>query len=308
MATADRSQLLEIEFPGCLKWMGMRSTWFGTKLFYPLNCNNKLGRCRLVYGCWIAGATRWLIMRIPHLSDDTVFRQQHPKLDPSIGSRIWATKVRHLVSFDAIILISTTHDCYDCLSSSIHPRDRHWFTKYRIMGLGHKVLAGDAVLTSGLDGESSVVGEPFWRSFDANDMTQEVRFLHRSLRELSEAVDAQAAAWVRVSTHHEHTFNYVWPVSLDWLSWPQVGRRDESSCWHCTSCSLPPSWINLRRFTIDVRISIDCWNSASTLWELDWKLSTPISSMADSVNMPGRRNVVPMRSFADTMKCGNPFW
>jgi hypothetical protein len=83
------------------------------------------------------------------------------------------------------------------------------------MGLGHKVLAGDAVLTSGLDGESSVVGEPFWRSFDANDMTQEVRFLHRSLRELSEAVDAQAAAWVRVSTHHEHTFNYVWPVSLD---------------------------------------------------------------------------------------------
>ena len=238
----------------------------------------------------------------------TVFRQQQPNLDPSIGSRIWAKKVRHLVSFDAIILISTTHDCYDCLSSSIHPRDRHWFTKYHIMGLVHKVLAGDAVLTSGLDGESSVVGEPFWRSFDAHDMTQEVRFLRRSLRELSEAVDAQAAAWVRVSTHHEHTFNYVWPVSLDWLSWPQAGRRDESSCLHCTSCSLPPSWISLRRFTIDVRISIDCWNSASTLWELDWKLSTPISSMADSVNIPGRRNVVPMCSFSDTMKCGNPSW
>ena len=55
-------------------------------------------------------------------------------------------------------------------------------------------------------------------------------------------------------------------------------------------------------------MSIDCWYSASTLWELDQKLSTTISSMADSVNMPGRRNVVPMRSFADTMKCGNPSW
>jgi hypothetical protein len=58
------------------------------------------------------------------------------------------------------------------------------------MGLGHKVLAGDAVLTSGLDGESSVVGEPFWRTFDAHDTTQEVRqevrFLRRSLQELSE--------------------------------------------------------------------------------------------------------------------------
>ena len=125
-------------------------------------------------------------MRIPHLSDDTVFRRQHPKLDPSKGLRIGATKVRHLVSFDAIIFISTTHDCYDCSSSPIHPSDRHWFTKYCIMGLGHKVLAGDAVLTSGLDGESSVVGEPFWRSFDAHDMTQEVRFLRRSLQELSE--------------------------------------------------------------------------------------------------------------------------
>ena len=125
-------------------------------------------------------------MRIPHLSDDTVFQRQHPQLDLSIGSRIGATKVRHLVSFDAIIFISTTHDCYDRSSSPIHPRDRQWFTKYLIMGLGHKVLAGDAVLTSGLDGESSVVGEPFWRSFDAHDTTQEVRFLRRSLQELSE--------------------------------------------------------------------------------------------------------------------------
>ncbi len=87
------------------------------------------------------------------------------------------------------------------------------------MVLGHEVLANDAVLTSGLDGESSVVGEPLWRSCDAHELRQEVqqevRFLRRSLRELSEAVDAQAAAWVRVSTHHEHTFNYVWPVSLD---------------------------------------------------------------------------------------------
>ena len=45
-------------------------------------------------------------------------------------------------------------------------------------------------LTSGLDGESSVVGEPFWRSFDAHELRQEVRFLRKSLRELSEAVDA----------------------------------------------------------------------------------------------------------------------
>ena len=35
------------------------------------------------------------------------------------------------------------------------------FTMYRIMGIGHKVLAGDAVLWSGLDGgRSSVVGDP----------------------------------------------------------------------------------------------------------------------------------------------------
>ena len=60
------------------------------------------------------------------------------------------------------------------------------------MGLGHEVLANDAVLTAGLDGESSVVGEPFWRSFDAHELRQEVRFLRKSLRELSEAVDAQA--------------------------------------------------------------------------------------------------------------------
>ena len=53
-------------------------------------------------------------------------------------------------------------------------------------------------------------------------------------------------------------------------------------------------------------MSTDCWNSASNLWELDQKLSTTMSSMADSVNMPGRRNGVPMRSFADTMRCGNP--
>ena len=70
--------------------------------------------------------------------------------------------------------ISTTHDCYDRSSSPIHPRKRHWFTKYSIMGLGHKVLAGDAVLTSGLDGESIVVGEPFWRSFDAHELRQRV--------------------------------------------------------------------------------------------------------------------------------------
>ncbi len=91
-------------------------------------------------------------------------------------------KVQHLVSYDAIIFIITTHNCYDCLSSPIYPRDRHWFTKYRIMGLGHEVLAGDAVLTSGLDGESSVVGEPFWRSFDSNDTTQEVLQEVRFLR------------------------------------------------------------------------------------------------------------------------------
>ena len=161
MATANRSQLLEIEFPGCLKWMGMRSTWFGTKLFYPLSCDDKLGRCQLVYGRGIAEATHWMIMRIPHLSDDTVFWRQHPKFDPSKGSRIGATKVRHLVSFDAIIFISTTHDFYDCSSSPIHPRDRHRLTKNRIMGLWHKVLAGDAVLTSWLDGgRRSLVGEP----------------------------------------------------------------------------------------------------------------------------------------------------
>ena len=58
------------------------------------------------------------------------------------------------------------------------------------MGLGHKVLADDAVLTPGLDGESSVVGEPFWRSCDAHELQQEVqqevRFLRRRLQELSE--------------------------------------------------------------------------------------------------------------------------
>ena len=95
-------------------------------------------------------------MITPFLSDETVIRRQHPKLDPSIGSRIGATRVQHLVSYHAIIFISTTHDCYDRSSSPIHPRERHWLTKYRIMGLGHEVLAGDAVLTSGLDGESSV--------------------------------------------------------------------------------------------------------------------------------------------------------
>ena len=100
-------------------------------------------------------------MRVPHLGEATVFRRQHPKLDPSIGLRIGATKVQHLVRYHAIIFISTTHDCYDRSSSPIHPGDRHWFTKYRIMGLGHEVLAGNAVLTSGLDGESSAVGEPF---------------------------------------------------------------------------------------------------------------------------------------------------
>jgi hypothetical protein len=64
------------------------------------------------------------------------------------------------------------------------------------MGIRHEVLANDAVLTSGLDGESSVVGEPFWTSFDAHELRQEVRqevrFLRKSLREPSEAVDAQA--------------------------------------------------------------------------------------------------------------------
>ena len=55
------------------------------------------------------------------------------------------------------------------------------------MGLGHEVLAGNAVLRSGLDGEISIVGEPFWRSFDAHKLQQEVqkkvRFLLRSLQE-----------------------------------------------------------------------------------------------------------------------------
>ena len=190
MATANRSRLLEIEFPGCLKWMGMRSTWLGTKFSYPLSCDDKSGRCRLVYGRGIAEATRWLIMRVPHLGDDTVFQRQHPKLDTSIGLRIGATKVWHFVSFDATIFISTTHNCYDRLSSSIHPRDRHWFTMYRIMELGHEVLADDAVLTYGLDGESSVVGEPFWRSFDAHEPRQEVRFLCRSLQAVECALTA----------------------------------------------------------------------------------------------------------------------
>ncbi len=36
-------------------------------------------------------------------------------------------------------------------------------------------LVNDAVLTSGLKGESSVVGEPFRRSFDAHELRQEVR-------------------------------------------------------------------------------------------------------------------------------------
>ena len=57
---------------------------------------------------------------------------------------------------------------------------------------------------------------------------------------------------------------------------------------------------------IDVRMSTDRSNSASNLRELDRQLSTTMSSMADSVNMPGRRNGVPMCSFADTMRCGNP--
>ena len=70
---------------------------------------------------------RWLIMRVPHLGEATVFRRQHSKLDPSKGSRICVSKVRHLVSCHAIIFISTTHDCYDRLSSPIHLRDRHWF-------------------------------------------------------------------------------------------------------------------------------------------------------------------------------------
>ena len=48
------------------------------------------------------------------------------KVDPSkeAGS---AWRVRHLVSFHAIIFIRTTHNCYDCLSPPIHLRDRHWF-------------------------------------------------------------------------------------------------------------------------------------------------------------------------------------
>ena len=54
---------------------------------------------------------------------------------------------------------------------------------YRIMRLGHEVLAGDAVLWSGFDAASSVVGELFWRSFDAHELQQEVRFLRRSLQE-----------------------------------------------------------------------------------------------------------------------------
>ena len=54
---------------------------------------------------------------------------------------------------------------------------------YRIMGLGHEVLAGDAVLWSRFDGGSSVVGELFWRSFDAHELGQEVRFLRRILQE-----------------------------------------------------------------------------------------------------------------------------
>ena len=53
-------------------------------------------------------------------------------------------------------------------------------------------------------------------------------------------------------------------------------------------------------------MSTDCWNSASNLRELDWQLSTTMSSMADSVSMPGRRNGVPMHSFADFMRYGNP--
>ena len=58
---------------------------------------------------------------------------------------------------------------------------------YRIMGTGYKVLACDAVLWSGLDDKgSSVVGELFWSFFDAHELQQEVRFLRRSLQELSE--------------------------------------------------------------------------------------------------------------------------
>ena len=40
------------------------------------------------------------------------------------------------------------------------------------MGLGHEVLAGDAVLTSGLDGESSVEGECQFMSDDVDCLTQ----------------------------------------------------------------------------------------------------------------------------------------
>ena len=51
------------------------------------------------------------------------------------------------------------------------------------MGLGHEVLAGDAVLWSGFDGGSSVVEELFWRSFDSHELRQEFRFLRRILQE-----------------------------------------------------------------------------------------------------------------------------
>ena len=36
-------------------------------------------------------------------------------------------------------------------------------------------LVNDAVLTSGLDGENSIVEEPFWRSFDAHELQQEIQ-------------------------------------------------------------------------------------------------------------------------------------
>ena len=184
-----------------------------------------------------------------------VFRRQHPKLDPSIGSRIGATKVQHLVSYHAIIFISTTHDCYDRSSSPIHPRERHWFTKYRIMGLGHEVLAGDAVLTSGLDGESSVVGEPIWRSLDAHELQKKrsgsyVEAYRRGLRDKS----------VRVHFQDPHNYHVLWNRGLekwyilsimfgqwaliDWASNRLGGEMNHSVGIAVVAVSLPvgPTW------------------------------------------------------------------
>ena len=64
------------------------------------------------------------------------------------------------------------------------------------MGLGHKVHAGDAVLMSGLDGEVALWGTLFWRSFDAHELQQEVRFLRRSLQ----AVDCVLTAAYKAGT------------------------------------------------------------------------------------------------------------